>query len=303
VSHPTDPSGGLSGADIALVERLIRDSPHAIALTIGPEHTIRSANASFCRLMSVTVAEALGRPFRDLRSEAGASEPTDLLDRVYRNGNGERETELGLEQAGTGRMVWSYTAWPWQTDDRVAGAIVQISDRTEQAHARRRLEEMAGLIREINERLLTAAVREQELAEKAEKAEAASLAKTEYVQVVSRELRTPLARILGYADVLESEAVGALTPLQRESVRRIKRCADALANLIDDVLTFGRMDTTDLALAVSRAMAPRGDEGGPETLPGEPALDQLDLPGTTAGEPPGAGEIMKPFYGPGGAIG
>jgi PAS domain S-box-containing protein len=291
VSQPLDPAGDLSSTVSALVERLIRHSPHAMALTTGPDHAIRSANAPFCRLMSVTAAAVVGRRFRDLHPETSVDEPTELLDRVYRNGNGERETELSLEPAGTGRMVWSYTAWPWTTEDGVAGAVVQITDRTEQAHARRRLEEMAGLIREINERILASPV---PVPEEKEKSEAASQARTSCASVVSQELRTPLTRILGHADVLESEAVGALTPLQRESVRRIRLCAGGLANLIEDVLTFGRMDTTDLALAVSRAMASRGEENGPVGGPGADSLLQLDLPGTFGTDGPGADERTEP---------
>jgi signal transduction histidine kinase len=294
VSQPLDPAGDLSSTVSALVERLIRHSPHAMALTTGPDHAIRSANAPFCRLMSVTAAAVVGHRFRDLHPETSVDEPTELLDRVYRNGNGERETELSLEPAGTGRMVWSYTAWPWKTEDGVAGAVVQITDRTEQAHTRRRLEEMAGLIREINERILASPVPEPEEKEK-EKSEAASQARTSYASIVSRELRTPLTRILGHADVLESGAVGALTPLQRESVRRIRLCAGGLSKLIEDVVTFERMDTTDLALAVSRAMASRGGEAGPVGVPGADSLLQLDLPGTIGAERPGADERAEPF--------
>lgn len=73
-------------------------------------------------------------------------------------------------------------------------------------------------------------------------AEKASRAKSEFLAVMSHELRTPLNAIDGYAELLELEVRGPITPAQREDIRRIRRSQKHLLALINDVLNFARLD-------------------------------------------------------------
>jgi PAS domain S-box-containing protein len=74
-------------------------------------------------------------------------------------------------------------------------------------------------------------------------AEQASRAKSEFLAMMSHELRTPLNAIDGYAELIELEVRGPVTPAQREDLQRIRRSQKQLLSLINDVLNFVRLDS------------------------------------------------------------
>jgi signal transduction histidine kinase len=74
-------------------------------------------------------------------------------------------------------------------------------------------------------------------------AEEASRTKSQFLAVMSHELRTPLNAIGGYAQLLELGVHGSMTDSQLESVRRLKRSQQNLLALIEDLLSFAKLDT------------------------------------------------------------
>ncbi len=70
-------------------------------------------------------------------------------------------------------------------------------------------------------------------------AEQAAEAKSQFLATMSHELRTPLTAVIGISDVLESEP---LTPRQKEHLRHVKSSAWHLVSIIDEVLTFTRLE-------------------------------------------------------------
>ncbi|HEV2130675.1 MAG TPA: GAF domain-containing protein, partial [Longimicrobiaceae bacterium] len=75
-----------------------------------------------------------------------------------------------------------------------------------------------------------------------EEAQAASRAKSEFISAMSHEFRTPLTAIVGYGELLELELAGPLNEKQREQIGRIQISAWHLTELIEDILTFSRME-------------------------------------------------------------
>ena len=73
--------------------------------------------------------------------------------------------------------------------------------------------------------------------------EAASRAKSEFLAVMSHELRTPLNAIGGYAELLEMGLRGPVTPAQLKDLGRIREGQERLVSLIDDVLSYVRIET------------------------------------------------------------
>ena len=116
---------------------------------------------------------------------------------------------------------------------QLAGAFDQMAESLDQAHERRLLEEE---LRRKNYQL-----EQQNLA-----IQEANRLKTEFVSIVSHELRTPLTSIQGYAELLlEDERIAGE---QRESLTIVKKNAERLLGLINDLLDLSRMEAGRLDL-------------------------------------------------------
>jgi signal transduction histidine kinase len=75
-----------------------------------------------------------------------------------------------------------------------------------------------------------------------EQAQESSRAKSNFISVMSHEFRTPLTAIVGYTDLLTAEVAGPLTEKQHVQLGRIKQSAWHLTQLVEEVLTFSRVD-------------------------------------------------------------
>jgi len=73
-------------------------------------------------------------------------------------------------------------------------------------------------------------------------AERANNSKTDFLAVMSHELRTPLTAIMGYEELLSDGITGPVTEMQRQQLGRINASAHHLLGLIDEILTFARVD-------------------------------------------------------------
>ena len=71
---------------------------------------------------------------------------------------------------------------------------------------------------------------------------AASDSKSAFLATMSHELRTPLNAIIGYQSLLAEGIDGRLNEPQLAQLARIRASADHLLGLIDEVLTFSRLD-------------------------------------------------------------
>ena len=79
-------------------------------------------------------------------------------------------------------------------------------------------------------------------------AENANRAKSEFLANMSHELRTPLNASLGYADLLDMELAGPLTPGQREYLERIRVSNHHLLGLVEDVLDLSKLSAGRMAV-------------------------------------------------------
>ena len=72
--------------------------------------------------------------------------------------------------------------------------------------------------------------------------------KTEFVSMVSHDLKTPLTNIQGYASLLRNKILGPNTQKQQEAAEIIDKEAKHLAKLINDLLDLSKIDSGAMTL-------------------------------------------------------
>ena len=73
-------------------------------------------------------------------------------------------------------------------------------------------------------------------------AQEANRAKADFLAVISHELRTPLNAIMGYSDLLDAGINGGLSDRQHRHLDRIRASARHLLQLIEEILSYARME-------------------------------------------------------------
>jgi signal transduction histidine kinase len=138
----------------------------------------------------------------------------------------------------------------------------QLQDQTNELDAQQRhLEQQAGELEmqsaELTESLeelqkQTAFSEEARAAaeEASSRADEANRAKSLFLTTMSHELRTPLNAIGGYVDLLALEIRGPVVEAQREDLRRIKKNAQHLLSLINDILNLAKIESGQLDLDI-----------------------------------------------------
>lgn len=101
---------------------------------------------------------------------------------------------------------------------------------------------LLGISEDITERKAG----EQALAAAKLEADRANRAKSDFLSRMSHDLRTPLNAILGFAQLLEMDA---LTEEQRDGVRHIRKGGAHLLDLINEVLDISRIESGRLSLS------------------------------------------------------
>jgi PAS domain S-box-containing protein len=91
--------------------------------------------------------------------------------------------------------------------------------------------------------------RTRDLAMARDNAEEANRAKTQFLSQMSHELRTPMNAILGFTELLQSDANHPLHEDQKECTAEILRAGRHLLDLINDILDLARVETGKLSLS------------------------------------------------------
>jgi signal transduction histidine kinase len=80
---------------------------------------------------------------------------------------------------------------------------------------------------------------------------AADRLKTEFMENMSYELRTPLTTIIGFSEMLDNGYFGALTPKQTEYLKAILESSQQLDGLISDLLDLSGIGSGTISLATT----------------------------------------------------
>jgi len=106
-------------------------------------------------------------------------------------------------------------------------------------------ENLGDLYTSLEERV---AQRTEELAEARDDAVAANRSKTEFVSVVSHELKLPMTSIKGYSDLMLSGATGQLNDNQTSFLTTIRNNVNRMATLVSDLGDIARIESGNLRL-------------------------------------------------------
>lgn len=83
---------------------------------------------------------------------------------------------------------------------------------------------------------------EHTLKERNEALEAAERLKNAFIEHVSYEFRAPLTNIMGFAEILQQEAIGPLNDKQGEYISHISSSSNVLHSLVDNLLDLATVD-------------------------------------------------------------
>ncbi len=126
---------------------------------------------------------------------------------------------------------------PIMQDQQIIGAIAIESDQVG-AYGPAELESAVGLVNHM-----TAALANSLLYLRVQ---AANQAKSEFVSVVSHELKTPLTSIRGYTGLMKSGLAGEISDKQKEFLTTIENNVTRMGTLIQDLTDVARLDTGHL---------------------------------------------------------
>jgi PAS domain S-box-containing protein len=138
------------------------------------------------------------------------------------------------------------------------GVVHQIADVSDRRRAEEALQRQAEKLARTNSEL-------QEL----------DRLKSEFVATVSHELRTPLTSIRGYTEILADSDAAALGATERKIVGIIDRNGRRLLDLIEDLLTFSRIESGTLTLSVGPVRVRQLVEAACEAI--RPAVEAAGL--------------------------
>ena len=222
----------------ATVSQIIDAATSTLLVATDPDFIITHFNRGAQQLLGYTAEEALGKPsawFHDpdeavRHSEALGVSPElpTLVPALVAYGE---PTDWTLPTRSGERKILSLSFTEIRDGHRLVGYLCAGEDvsnrlRTEAAQVealRRELESVARL-------------------------EEADRMKEEVISTISHELRTPIASITGYSELLAEGDLGELAPEQTEAVTKVLRNAARLSSLVDDLLHLDRAGSMDVPL-------------------------------------------------------
>jgi PAS domain S-box-containing protein len=225
------------------------------------DSVIRSWNAGAARIFGYTAEEIVGRSVLMLIPPELHHEEPEILARLVRGERIEHFETTRVRKDGTLLEISLSVSPIRDSSGKVIGAAKIARDITEPKRLRRAereyTEQLQNLATELEQQVEEAQSLQEELEQTNEElaraltdaddqrrhAESANAAKSAFLATMSHELRTPLNAIAGYIDILLMEIRGPLTESQREDLVRVKRSEETLLRLIEDVLSFAKLES------------------------------------------------------------
>jgi PAS domain S-box-containing protein len=169
----------------------------------------------------------------------------DITDEMLASGAVDNEHLQMLREVG----IKSAMTVPLRVVDHPVGVLTLVSAES----GRRYTQADLSLAMELAHRAAIAVENARLHAEALEAwrmAEDANRAKTQFLATMSHELRTPLNAISGYTSLLRLGVKGPVSPDQEDYLARIERSGRHLLSLIQDVLSFAKLEAGRVEVTV-----------------------------------------------------
>lgn len=241
-------------------------APFAVGVMHGPDHVLTTAND---RLGAEIGRDALGEPFRDVFPSLADRSPHAALDAVFGSGSPHRTDGFAFARrvpdgAAEPRFVDLHHAPLLDADGSVAAVASFALDVTERVTMQRQVDYLLGELRAMGEELnrlsLTGAAppaARQAMAPELEAQLRARVAELEQqvayrddvLDLVTRELRTPLHVLMGFGGILRQEVDGTLSEGQHDHLTKLLGASQVISALLDDLQDMGRAKRGELPLS------------------------------------------------------
>jgi PAS domain S-box-containing protein len=178
----------------------------------------------------------LGEEGKELKQRFGSIKEWDAeVSKIFSQGGNLFIPEVALENAKTEEPIWlSFYFYDIKDEE---GNIDRIVTLTEDITERKKAEEK---LRQVLEELEAANAQLKKVDQ----------LKTEFLNMTSHELKTPLASILGYSELLAEGVLGEVHPNQEKALDGIVRNAQQLRKLVDELLETSRIESGTLKLVI-----------------------------------------------------
>jgi len=174
---------------------------------------------------------------------SGRAELNDAVDATFWRSIARDDEQLQLLRA---TKITSYISVPLMTRERTLGLITFATSTS----GRRYSTKDVWLAEELARRAALAV----DNARLYREAQEANRAKSQFLATMSHELRTPLNAIGGYAELLQMGLRGPISAEQQEDLNRIQRSQRHLLGLINDLLSFAKIESGHLELQIERVI-------------------------------------------------
>lgn len=221
----------------------LMEAPAAIAILRGPNLVFELANDRCFDLFGRR--PVVGQPGREALPELVEQGVWEILDRIFATGKPFFATEFAVRLAGNDEgpgedKVFNWVAQPTHDEQgRIDGVMVFAVEVTEQAAARRQIEQARATERELRRA-----------------AEEGNRAKDEFLAMLGHELRNPLAPIVTALHLMRLRGSDGTEKHRAIIERQVKH----LTRLVDDLLdvsriTRGKVELKRRAIELSEAVA------------------------------------------------
>jgi PAS domain S-box-containing protein len=223
--------------------------PHMLVGLMTPEGALIEANRPALEIAGLKPEDVLGKPFEQTYWWSySESIKKQLHDAIHRVARGETCRYDVVIRVGENRFITiDFCLQPFLDEaGNITYLIPSAVDITERKRAEEALhkahEELEAKVIERTNELAQANIRLQELDQ----------LKSMFIASMSHELRTPLNSIIGFSGVILQGMSGEVTEEQRKQLTIVKRSANHLLGLINDIIDVSKIEADKVELAIER---------------------------------------------------